>query len=105
MDIAVVGVGAAVVLDEAGTHFRSARVALGAVAPIPLFIPEVGEYLAGKPVSKETIDQAAQIAARAARPINDVRGTVEQRKHLAGVLTRRALSTAVERAQHNLGGN
>ena len=102
MDIAVVGAGAAVVLDETGTHFRSTRVALGAVAPIPLFIAEVGEYLAGQPVSKESIDQAAQIAAQAATPISDVRGTAEQRKHLAAVLTRRALYAACERAQVSL---
>jgi CO/xanthine dehydrogenase FAD-binding subunit len=103
MDIAVVGAGAAVILDEAGTHFHSVRVALGAVAPIPLFIPEVGAYLAGKRAYKETIDEAAQIAAQATKPINDVRGTMEQRKHLAAVLTRRALHVALERAQHSLG--
>lgn len=105
MDIAVVGAGAAVVLDESGEHFRSARLALGAVAPIPLYVPEVGEYLAGKPVSSEHINQAGQIAMQAAKPIADVRGTVEQRKHLAGVLTRRALTAACERAKQSRGGN
>ena len=78
----------------------SARVALGAVAPIPLYIREVGEFLAGQPVSEAVIDQAAQIAAQAATPISDVRGTAAQRKHLAAVLTRRALKVASERAQH-----
>ncbi len=105
MDIAVVGAGAAVILDDDGTHFRSVRVALGAVAPIPLFIPGVGEFLAGKPTSQEMIHQAAQLAAQAATPISDVRGTVEQRKHLAAVLTRRALTAASERARQSLGGN
>ena len=103
MDIAIVGVGAAVVLDEGGTHFRSARVALGAVAPVPLFVPEVGENLAGEAVSDEAIDEAAHIAGRAAIPISDVRGTLEQRKHLAVVLTRRALYAACERARRSLG--
>ena len=84
---------------------ESARVALGAVAPIPLFIPEVGAHLAGELVSKEVIDEAAQIAAQAATPISDVRGTVEQRKHLAMVLTRRALLIACERARQNFGEN
>jgi CO/xanthine dehydrogenase FAD-binding subunit len=103
MDIAIVGAGATVVLDGDGTHFRSARVALGAVAPIPLFIPEVGESLAGEAVSAAAIDEAAHIAGRAATPISDVRGTIEQRKHLAVVLTRRALYAACERARHSLG--
>jgi CO/xanthine dehydrogenase FAD-binding subunit len=104
MDIAVVGAGAGVVLDEDGTHFRSVRVALGAVAPVPLFVQEVGENLAGEAVSDAAIDEAAHIAGRAAVPISDVRGTVEQRKHLAVVLTRRALYAACERARQNLGG-
>ena len=102
MDIAVVGVGASVSLDEDGTHIRSARVALGAVAPTPLFVPEVGQYLAGQPISDPIIDDAARIAAQYARPISDIRGTKAQRKHLAAVLTRRALQTACQRARENL---
>lgn len=99
MDIAVVGVGAAVMLDEAQATFESGRVALGAVAPTPLFVPEVGEFLAGKPASPEVVLEAAQIAQSAARPISDMRGTVDQRKHLSLILTRRALSIALDRAK------
>ena len=73
--IAVVGAGASVVLDESGTTIQSARVSVGAVAPIPLFIREAGEYLAGKPVSDEVIEHAAKFSTEAANPINDVRGT------------------------------
>lgn len=103
MDIAVVGAGAAVVLDETGTRFRSARVALGAVAPTPLYVAEIGERLAGQEVSDAAIEHAGRTASEAAKPISDIRGNVEQRKHLAGVLTRRALHTAIERARQNLG--
>ena len=99
MDIAVVGVGAAVQLNEAGTHFESARIALGAVAPRPLFVPEAGEALAGQPVAEASIQAAADIAVDAARPISDMRGTAEFRKHLVGVLTRRTLAAAIERAR------
>lgn len=104
MDIAVVGAGAAVTLNEAGTHIVSARLALGAVGPIPMFMREAGDSLAGQPVSEGAFEQAAQIAAQAVKPISDVRGTADQRKHLAAVLTRRALSTACERARQTLGG-
>jgi len=103
MDIAVVGAGASVVLDASSTSFESARVALGAVAPTPLLVPEAGAALAGRAVSEEAIAEAAQIAQAAARPIDDMRGTVAQRKHLAAVLTRRALWKAVKRAQETLG--
>jgi CO/xanthine dehydrogenase FAD-binding subunit len=99
MDIAVVGAGASVTLDAGGTSFESARVALGAVAPTPLFVPEAGAALAGRVVSEQAIAEAARIAQAAARPIDDMRGTVAQRKHLAAVLTRRALTKAVERAR------
>ncbi len=98
MDIAVAGAGASVTLDEDGETITAARVALGAVAPMPLFVPEAGEYLAGRAASPETIAEAAALARAAARPITDMRGSAAQRRHLSGVLTRRALERAVERA-------
>ncbi len=103
MDIAVAGAGASVVLDGSGAVCRSARIALGAVAPTPLFVREAGEALAGRPTSDRAVEEAAQIAREAARPISDLRGTVAQRRHLAGVLTRRALQKATERAKISLG--
>ena len=99
MDIAVVGAGVAVVLDESRTKFVSARISLGAVAPTPLYIEEAGAALAGKPVTAENIEAAAKIAQAAAKPISDMRGTAEYRKHLSGVMPRRALEKAVERAK------
>ena len=99
MDIAVVGAGASVLLDNAGRKILSARIALGAVAPTPLFVEEAGAYLAGKEIREETIHEAARIAQSASRPISDLRGTAEFRKHLCAVLTRRALEKAIERAR------
>lgn len=99
MDIAVVGAGASVVLSDDGRTIQSARVSLGAVAPTPLFVKAAGDALAGRPVSEETLDKAAQIAWEAAKPINDMRGTIAQRKHLSGVLAKRALRIAIDRAR------
>ena len=99
MDIAVVGAGAAVVLDEAKQRIVSARIALGAVAPTPLFAEEASALLAGKEISDDVIDEAAQAAQAIARPISDMRGTAEQRTHLVGVLTRRALNGAIQRVR------
>ncbi|GAB4355402.1 MAG: xanthine dehydrogenase family protein subunit M [Immundisolibacter sp.] len=99
MDIAIAGVGASVVLDAAGQTFVSARIALAAVGPTPIFAAEAGALLAGKPVGEDAIQLAADAAQAAARPITDMRGTVEQRKHLIKVLTARALRGAVERAK------
>jgi len=102
MDIAVVGAGAAVKLSPDGSVIEWARVALGAVAPTPLAVDAAGEFLAGKAVSLENLRQASFIARDAARPITDMRGTVEQRRHLSAVLSRRALEGAVERARQTL---
>jgi carbon-monoxide dehydrogenase medium subunit len=55
--------------------------------------------LAEKEITQENIRVAAGIAQAAARPISDLRGTAEFRKHLCAVLTRRALEKAIERAR------
>jgi carbon-monoxide dehydrogenase medium subunit len=99
MDIAVAGVGSSVVLDPSGGSFVSARVSLASVAPTPLYVKEAGDALAGKDVSDEAIEEAAEAAMAAARPISDMRGTIPQRKHLVGVLTRRTLKGAIDRAR------
>lgn len=99
MDIAVVGVGASVVLDEKGEKFVSARVGLGAVGPTPYFVAEAGRLLAGQPVNDATIELAAKAARDMARPIDDMRGTKEFRLHVTGVLTRRVIEEAVARAR------
>jgi carbon-monoxide dehydrogenase medium subunit len=99
MDIAVVGAGASVTLDGAKQRILSARIALAAVAPTPLFVEEAGVFLAGKEMTEENIREAGRIAQAAARPISDLRGTEQYRKHLCAVLTRRALEKAVERAR------
>ena len=99
MDIAVANVAAFVELDDSGQNFRSARIAIGSVAPTPLFVAEAGAALTGKAVNEESISAAAAIARDAARPINDMRGTAEHRKQLIEVLTGRAIRTAVSRAR------
>ena len=99
MDIAVAGVGVSVVLDGSGQNFVSARISLASVAPTPVFAKEAGDSLAGKPVSEEAAQQASELAQAASKPINDMRGTIRQRTHLIGVLTRRSLNKAIERAR------
>ncbi len=97
MDIAVAGAGVSVVIDDG--VFKSARVSLASVAPTPLFVKDAGDALAGRAVDEESVRLASGIARDAARPITDMRGTVEYRKHLCEVLTRRALNIAIQRAK------
>ena len=97
MDIAVVGAGVSLTLDEAGVC-TAARVALGAVAATQLLVEDGAAALIGS-----TLDDAAMAnldaAARAVcRPIDDKRGTIEYRTKVAGVLARRAAGIAQQRA-------
>ena len=104
MDIAVANAAARVDLDETGGTFKAARIAIGAVAPIPLYVEAAGAALSGRPVNDESIAEAARIARDAATPINDMRGTVEHRKQLVEVLTTRALRRAIARAGGSVRG-
>lgn len=99
--MAVAGAGARVLLDHEGTRIKEARIALGAVAPTPLLVEEAGRSLAGREPTEDAFTEAAKIAHRAAKPITDVRGTEPQRRHLIGVLVRRALAGALRRAESN----
>jgi xanthine dehydrogenase FAD-binding subunit len=101
MDIAVVGVGAAVTLDEKKAKCSSARIALAAVAPTPLLVPEADAALVGSDLSEAAIAKAAAIAQAAAKPITDMRGDADYRRHLVGVLLRRVVHTAVARARNH----
>lgn len=97
MDIAVVGVGASVVLE--GDKIVSARIGLGAVAATPLFAEAASAVLAGQPATLESYRKAAAAAQGIISPIDDMRGTKEFRLHVTGVLVERVLADAVSRAQ------
>ena len=99
MDIAVAGVGAKVDLSDDLKKIVAARIALGAVAPTPILVREAGDTLVGKTPSEEAFSKAAAIARVAIRPITDMRGTTDYRRHLVGILVKRALQGAVDRAR------
>ena len=100
MDIAVVGAGVALTLDDAGvcTH---ARLGLGAVAPTPLLVEDGAKALIGTKVDDAALANLAAAASAACNPIDDKRGTIEYRVKVAGVLARRAALIALERARSN----
>ncbi len=97
MDIAVVGAGVSLTLDDAGA-VASARVALGAVAPTVVVVEEAASALIGTKLEEASLDAVAAACSAACRPIDDKRGTVEFRKKVAGVLARRAARIAFDRA-------
>lgn len=97
MDISVVGVAAALRLDEAG-RIDAARLALGAVAPTPLLVPEAENLLSAQEPDDALFAAAAEKAQAAAQPLSDVRASADFRRHLVGVLARRALRQALAQA-------
>lgn len=97
MDIAVVSAGVNLTLDEQG-RVKSARLALGAVAPTVVLVEEAAEVLIGSKLDEATLERLAKVCSGACRPIDDKRGTIEFRRKVAGVLARRAATTAYARA-------
>ncbi|MCS5571427.1 MAG: xanthine dehydrogenase family protein subunit M [Pseudomonadales bacterium] len=98
MDIAVAGAGVSVTLDDQGTC-KAARVAIGAVAPTVLLVPDASTALVGSKLDDDALEAAAAAATAAASPINDRRGTIEFRQHVVGVLVKRATRIAADRAK------
>jgi carbon-monoxide dehydrogenase medium subunit len=99
MDLAVAGAGVWVVLSEDHGTVEDARIALGAVAPTPVRVPAAEAALVGEAPGEDVFGVVAGLAREVARPITDVRGTAAQRRHLVGVLVKRALRDAVQRAK------
>jgi len=99
MDIAVAAVAVSVQLNANGDSFESARIALASVGPTPILANKAGSSLSGKPINDDSISEAASLAKEESSPITDMRGTIEQRKHLIEVITARMIKEAVKRAR------
>ncbi len=98
--IAVAAVAAGLSLESDHT-VRSARIALGAVAPTPRLVEAAGALLTGRRLRldhEHDVDDVAEAAMAAAEPITDIRGTAGFRRRLVGILTRRAIEAAWARA-------
>ncbi|MGO9121415.1 MAG: FAD binding domain-containing protein [Desulfomonilaceae bacterium] len=98
MDLAVVGVGVYLTLDEEKTVCTEARIALGAVAPMPIRARRAEEVLKGERLDGELIETAARIASEESKPIDDIRSSAEYRKEIVQVLTKRAIQQCLNRA-------
>ena len=99
MDIAVAGAAVSVTVNDGVCS--SARVAIGAVATTALLVPAAAAALVGTDLGEDALDAAAAASTLVAKPITDRRGTEEFRKHIVGVLTKRAAGIAAARARGN----
>ncbi len=101
MDIAVASAGVNLELDKSGVVI-SATVALGAVAPTAVLVPEAAKALVGSRLGAEALATCATACAAACNPIDDKRGTAAFRTKVAGVMATRAAQTAYTRAGGSL---
>ena len=93
--LAVAGVASGVTVGN-GTC-QDVRIVLGAVAPTPMRARQAENVLRGKKISQKLIDEAGTIAGAESKPINDIRGSIDYRRNLIDVLTRRSLKAAIEK--------
>ena len=98
MEIAVVGAAALVTLTDDG-RIAAARVALTAVAPTVVRAPNAEQVLVGAIVERATFRAAAEAAAAAAHPIDDVRASADYRRAMLVVVVARTLAAAAARAR------
>ncbi len=95
-DFAIAAVSAAVWMQ--GGTIADAGIALAALGPTTIIASRAEELLKGNAPSDELFAQAGQLAAEDSMPLPDGRGPVDYKRHLAGVLTTRALRRAAARA-------
>jgi len=99
LEIALASAAAWVRIDPTSGEITDARIGLGAVGPTPLLAPHSAQALKGKAPTADNIAAAAATARTEVRPIDDYRGSAAYRIEIVEVLVRRALETAVARAQ------
>ena len=98
MDIAVVGAGISLSLNDDGTC-AAVRMVLGAVAPTARLVEAASNILVGNKLDDAVLEELASAASDVCSPIDDKRGTIEFRTKVAGVLARRAAAIAWQRAE------
>ena len=98
LDLATVNAAVSLTLD--GGLIRNVRVAIGAVAPTPLRLKVVEDYLVGKSPSFEVFEAAGELASDTVKPISDVRSTAEYRKAVSKTI----IMDTLDRASRHAGG-
>lgn len=97
MDIAVCSAGVSLTLGAKGV-IKKARIALGAIAPTVVRVPDAEKAIVGTTLNQEAMNELTAACEAACSPIDDKRGTIEFRTEVAGVLARRAAKIAYQRA-------
>ncbi len=105
VDLAIVGVAAVITLHPRRDICQDIRVVLGAVAPTPMRARQAEDMIRGKIINEELINDATHLAVSEARPISDVRASLEYRREMLKVFTRNAITQALQLFKFQKGGN
>jgi carbon-monoxide dehydrogenase medium subunit len=97
-DFAIASVAARVSLSPEN-ECESVRIGMGGVGLLPLRARHAEDILRGKPLAESALGEAQRLVEKECEPFADIRGTVDYKRHLAGVLFRKAFQIAVKRAQ------
>lgn len=89
-------VNLAVVLTFSDDQVTKATLTFGSVAPTVVYAKKAGEYLVGKILNEATISEAVKLARKEIKPIDDLRGSAEYRRYLAGIITKRVLQSLMD---------
>jgi carbon-monoxide dehydrogenase medium subunit len=93
-DIAIVNAAACLTMEK--NMCKKCRLAVGAVAPVPLRLRSVEKMIEGQEISPELLDRAGRMAEEEVKPITDVRSTSGYRRIMSGVLVKRAIEQAIK---------
>jgi aerobic carbon-monoxide dehydrogenase medium subunit len=96
-DFATVGVAVQLTLHDG--HIKSAGIGLTAVGPTNVKAREAEARLAGSEPTDEVVREAAKLAAQAAEPVTDLRGSADYKRHMVEVFVRRGVARALEIAR------
>ena len=98
-DFAIVGVAAMITLDEKG-HCSRIRLAFCGVGETPVDASAAANALVGQEVGEAAVAEVAEAIQQWIEPAGSVHATADYQRHVAGILTERALTTANLRARH-----
>lgn len=93
-DIAIVNAAALLIMD--GQICRKCRLAVGAVAPVPLRLRKAEALVEGRRIEEDLLERVRAIAQEEVQPISDVRAAEAYRRALSGVLVKRAILDALK---------
>ncbi len=95
-DIAIANAAALIVVENGVC--RKCRLSAGAVAPVPLRLKRIEGIVEGRKIEPDLLDRVAEMVQEDVSPITDVRSTAQYRKTVSGILVKRAIKEALDRA-------